>query len=142
MDLEDYSKKIAELPDEETQVKVITKIQEQDMGAETAKRFITNIKHVNEDMRDAYLTPGVKPIIEEEMTPMRIEIPEEEARSLKEAIETERMEMKERLKQPEVKEQARLMNSWLAHCQLNLDSLTCPVCGSDYHNLIFSICLA
>jgi len=131
--------RLSTIEDEDLQKKVYAKIIEQDMGERTASRFITQIKQAKEEVQETLLAPGIMPIVEEEPEmPVHIEIPEEEAKTLKEAIEKERKEREEYLKTPEGREQARLVNSWLAHCRLNFKDLTCPVCGNDYTSLVWS----
>jgi ParB/RepB/Spo0J family partition protein len=136
----DILSRIATIEDEELQTRTYAKIEEQDMSRGEASRFISKIKDADEDVKEAVLTPGIKPIIDmdDRSKPMFVDIPEEDARSLKQAIEDERKEREEKLRQPEVREQARLMNSWIAHSHMNLDHLTCPVCGAGHAKLVWS----
>jgi len=128
--------RLSTIEDEELQKKVYTKIEEQEMGQLTASKFITKVKKLPDSSQEAILTPGIKPEIEGlDIEPVTVRIPEGEARSLREAMEEERRERQEKLSQPEVKEQSRLMNSWLAHCNIDVGHLTCPVCGADHHSL-------
>jgi len=64
----------------------------------------------------------------------------EELESLKEELEIEREVDKIVMQNPIVQEQARLVRSWIAHYQLNLNDLTCPICGADYHKLKWICC--
>lgn len=136
----DTLSRIATIEDEKLQEKTYAKIEEQDMGQREASRFISKIKDADEDVRETVLTPGIKPIIdmEDRTKPMFVDIPEEEATTLREAIEEERKEREEKLRQPEVREQARLMNSWIAHSHVDLKHMTCPVCGNDHTHLVWS----
>lgn len=128
--------RLSTIEDEDLQKNVYAKIDEQEMGHQTASRFITKVKKLPERLQEAILTPGIRPEVEGlEVEPIKVEIPEEEARTLREAIEEERKERTEKLKKPEIQEQSRLMNSWLAHCNIDVGHLTCPVCGADHHSL-------
>jgi len=64
----------------------------------------------------------------------------EEERNLHEEMEEERIQREKELEKPEVKEQARLIRSWLAHCKVQLKNITCPKCGKDFHNLRWNCC--
>lgn len=128
--------RLSTIEDVTLQKKVYAKIDEQEMGQETASRFITKVKKLPEETQDAVLTPGIKPEVEGlEIEPVTVRIPEDDARSLKEAMEEERREREEKLRQPEVKEQSRLMKSWLAHCNIDTNNMTCPICGADHNKL-------
>jgi len=128
--------RLSTVEDEKLQKKLYSKIGEQEMGQETASRFITKVKKLPERSQEAILSPGIRPEVEGiETEPIKVEIPEADARTLREAIEEERIEREEKLKQPEVKERSRKMNSWLAHSNIDVGHLTCPVCGADHGNL-------
>jgi len=59
---------------------------------------------------------------------------------LKREVEKERQAKDIVIQHPVAQEQTRLMNSWIAHCNLNLEKLTCPICGADPHKLMWICC--
>jgi len=131
--------RLSTIEDEELQKKVYAKIVEQDMGKKTASRFITNIKKVDKEKQETFLTPGVVPVIDvpsEKQEP--VVVPKEEIERLRKAIEEDRKKWEEYYKSPYGQEQARLFSSWVAHVTINFDKLTCPVCGNDYTHLIWT----
>lgn len=76
--------------------------------------------------------------------PLPVEIPEEEARVLRERIEEQRQRMTEWMLDPEIQKRGKLFKNWVAHGAMLdvMGSVFCPKDGekSDWKNLRWSCC--
>jgi len=128
--------RLSTIEDEEFQKKAYAKIEEQEMGQETASRFITKIKQVDEKTREDLLTPGMRVDIigdiEQPHTKVPV-IPADVADEIREAMEQSHREFEERMKDPRVKAKQEKYRNWAAHLAIRpyIEGgwLLCPYCG-------------
>ena len=79
-----------------------------------------------------------KPVIDREGYYVPV-VTEKQAEEMKEILLETEKELKERRSDPAVQERGKLVKNWMAHGSVLsvVDSLKCPVCGSDAHFLIW-----
>lgn len=135
--------RLSTIEDESLQKKVYSKIVEQDMGQSKASKFITQIKKIPKEEREAILTSSIPvEIIGDQTEGYSIEIPEDQIEEIRHAVEMGEKESAAILGRPIVKERGRHRRNWQAHLQILtvLDNLFCPYCGERATSHLRFVC--
>ena len=136
---------------------VIDRAQEKQKEAKVREKVEKELKRekveeIKEELRqDEEFKAELRTELMKEMMPrpsiearLPVEIPEEEARVLRERIEKQREKMTEWMLDPEIQKRGKLFKNWVAHGALLdvMGSVFCPKDGekSDWRNLRWSCC--
>jgi len=120
--------------------KVFNKIKKDEMGINTANRFILAFIDAPDELKNRMLNENIpiedierEIIYEEEVEDFEENLPIEELDELKDDLEESKKDFEERMKDPKIKENLNLQNNWKAHLALKpyIDGgwLVCPYCG-------------
>ncbi len=134
---------LSRIDDKDLQQRTYEKIVQQEMGQKKAMKFITQIKKLPEDEREAILTSSVPiEIIGDRTEGYSIEVPEETIEELRRAVEIGEKETAAVLAKPIVQERGRHRRNWQAHLEILtvLNNLFCPYCGKPAFEHLRWIC--
>lgn len=135
--------RLSSIENRDLQKKTYAKITEQDMGAFKASKFISTIKKIPEEEREAILTSSVPvEIIGDRTEGYSIEIPEEHIEELRRAVKMGEQESAAILAEPIVQQRGQHRRNWQAHLEILsvLNSLSCPYCEKPGSSHLRWIC--
>ncbi|MHA1224439.1 MAG: ParB/RepB/Spo0J family partition protein [Candidatus Heimdallarchaeaceae archaeon] len=124
--------RLSTITDAELQRSAYRKIVEQDMGKDQASKFVSQIKKIPQEEREAILTKGIPiEIIGDSKEGYSIEIPKGEIETIKKAVKIGKKKKAEILTKPIIEERGRHRRNLHAHSKLldSIDDLFCPWCG-------------
>ncbi|MHA1954544.1 MAG: ParB/RepB/Spo0J family partition protein [Candidatus Heimdallarchaeaceae archaeon] len=124
--------RLSTIADPDLQRSTYAKIVELDMGKDQASKFVSQIKKIPSDERDAILTKGIPvEVIGDTKDGYSIEIPKDEIDAVKKAVAVGKKKSAEILSKPIIEERGRHRRNLQGHSKIieMLDNLFCPWCG-------------